>query len=185
MPTAESEVKSLAAILMGISVSDLVDVTPDNQSFVRRLYKDKGGKGFAAYTVTAGGYQGSIDTQTVIWIDNDCTVKGIKKIAFITSPANDNPPYTPPTQAEIDALFDRLVGKNINSLGSVDAITNATRTTNTLKGAITEALEAVSAIAPVNYTARVIGIVAASLAVLGFAAYIAVPKIIRRRKEQA
>ena len=181
----EAVIKNYAASLMGVASSDLKDVTPSGLTSVKKIYKS--GVGYAVYTVTYNGYGGAMDTETVIWISADGKIAGIEKINFITSPAMNG--YNPPSEAEIDALYDRLVGATVVTLSGIDAVSNATNTTNVIKGAITEAFTAVAAAiaaeqapeAPTSYAPRIIGIIAAALMVLGFAAYIAVPKIIRRR----
>ena len=139
LPKTDAEIKAIAATLMGVDATSFTNVTPDKSDFVKRVYKSS--KGYAVYTVTNDG-GGSMDTETLIHIDDKGKVAGIEKLAFITSPAIYG--YNPPTEADIDALYDRLVGATSSTLAGVDAVTGATNTTNTLKGALTEALAAVA-----------------------------------------
>ena len=187
MPTPEDEVKALAAELVGEGTT-LTDVTPSSASLVKRLYRADGTKGYVAYLVAISPNYGTVETETLLHIDSEGKIVSAKKLTWKVSDAVPEWGYNPPTDEEVDELYDSLVGKDSESIGDVDLKTGVTNTTERLIGSVSAALECVDSIAQpdggskADSTARIIGIVGVSVIVLGIAACIAVPKIIRRRK---
>ena len=188
LPKTDEEIASLSATLMGVSVDDLVNVTPEESGdHLKRVFKDKNGKGYAAYIVVMSThYEGQVETETLVHIGLDSTIKGINKLQWNVSAAAPDWGYNPPSADEVTALYGELVGKNSETIDSVDLATGATNTTTAMVGSVKEALEVVEGIIDAevgeNYLPRIIGIVVLAVGVLGFVAYIVIPKIISRRK---
>ena len=188
MPRTESEVISAASALVGGGAT-FTDITPKGTNLVRRVYKDNGGNGYVAYVVVISPNYGTVETETLIHIDNEGRIVGVKKLVWKTSDAMYG--YVPPTEETVDAFYAKLAGNNSESFASsftgegAEHVTNATGTTGRLVESITEALDVVDEIiiantAP-NNAARIVGIVALALAVLcpiGLGIY----TCIRRRK---
>jgi hypothetical protein len=143
MPTPEEEVKALAGELIGAD-PDFTDVTPSETKYLKRLYKDNGGKGYVAYVSSISSHYGTVDTENLIHIGNDGTVKNIKKLTWEVSPANPDHGYNPPSEEKLGEFYDGLVGKNSVSIEEVDLKTGATNTTTVLVSTIKEALGAVN-----------------------------------------
>ena len=141
MPTPEDEVKSFAGELIGAE-PDFTDVTPDNNTYLKRLYKDNGGNGYVAYVSSISSHYGTVDTENLIHIGNDGNVKNIKKLTWEVSPANPDWGYNPPSDEKLAEFYNGLVGKNSTSIDEVDLKTGATNTTTTLVASIKEALTA-------------------------------------------
>ncbi len=186
MPTSEEEVKAMAEELVGEGTA-LTDVTPNDASLVKRLYRAEGDNGYVAYLVAISPNYGTVETETLVHIDASGKIASVKKITWKVSDAVPEWGYNPPSEAAVDAFFGKLVGKDSKTIGDVDLKTGVTNTTERLIGCITAALENVDSLEKPNggdsdVTARVVGIVGISVIVLGIAAYIAVPKIIKRRK---
>ena len=111
--------------------------------------------------------------------------------------------YVPPTEQAVNEFYAKLKGHNLADFKDCfmgeepEHVTNATSTTSRLVESIAEALAEVNTLLnaedsgssdttsddPAENVARIIGISALSVMVLGLAAYIAVPKIIKRRKQ--
>ena len=190
MPTPEDDIKALAATLMGVEADALVNITPTDAANLRRLYKDEGGKGYAAYIVVMSThYEGQVETETLVYIGNDSKIKGINKLQWNVSAAAPDWGYNPPSEDEVDALYNRLVGKDsatIPSEGDAELKTGATNTSTAMVKSVSEALTAVdnyiASQRGVSYLPMIVGISIIALGILGFAAYLALPEIIRRRK---
>ncbi len=181
-PTPEADIIAAAGELLGVSGEALIDVTPSDTQLVKRVYRD-GVKGYAVYTVVINERYGRVETEALIHIGFDGKIKGIEKMTWKTSDAGWG--YEPPAESEADAFFGRLVGADAESIESVDMVTNATSTSTGLVNAVKEAFETVDGFdyEPQRSSApRIIGIVLLSLALVAFAAYLALPKIINRRK---
>ena len=140
LPREESEIESLAKTLSGSD--ELTNVTPEKLDDVKRIYK-AGSKGYVAYAVIISQY-GTVETETLIHIGSDGKIKNINKLVWKTSEAMYG--YVPPTEEEVNAFYERLVGAGTDSIGSVELVTNATNTSTNLVGAITEALSATDAL---------------------------------------
>ena len=138
MPTEETRVKELAKELVGKDV-ELVDVTPDNSTLVKKMYK-AGGDGYVAYVVVISSNYGTVETETLIHIGNDGKIVKINKMVWKTSDAIYG--YVPPTEDVVNEFYGRLPGNNSGSIGEVDLVTNATNTSTNLMNGIKEALTA-------------------------------------------
>ena len=175
MPTSEEDLFALASALVGEEVK-LLEVTPKDAEYLRRLYKDENGNGYLAYVVVISKNYGTVESEALIHIGNDGKIKGINKLTWKTSDAMYG--YVPPTADAVDAFYSRLSGTDSSSIGGVELVTNATNTSTNVVNSFKEALLAVDAI-EVNYAPRVIGIVALSLLLIGS---VAVFVIFRKRR---
>jgi len=144
MPTEEGEVMNAAAALLGVTVDKLINVTPEDSELVKRVYKTAAGTDYAVYAVTISQY-GTPDNEAVVHISRSGEIKALTKLLFKTSDAIYG--YVPPTEDQINAFYDRLVGATADTLEGIEATTNATNTSNSLKAALTEAITAVKDLA--------------------------------------
>ena len=144
MPTPEDEVKALAAKLIGAESADFTDVTPDDGKYIKKIYKDNGGRGYIAYVSSISAHYGTVDTENLIHIGADGKIKGIKKITWSVSDAAPNWGYNPPSDERLSELYASLNGKNSATIGEVDLKTGATNTTTVLVDTVKEALAAVA-----------------------------------------
>ena len=175
MPTSEEDLFALASALVGEEVK-LLEVTPKDAEYLRRLYKDENGNGYLAYVVVISKNYGTVESEALIHIGNNGKIKGINKLTWKTSDAMYG--YVPPTADVVDAFYSRLNGTDSSSIGGVELVTNATNTSTNVVNSFKEALSAVDAI-EVNYAPRVIGIVVLSLLLIGS---VAVFVIFRKRR---
>ena len=155
MPRAEDEVESLAAALVGEG-ADLENVTPEGEKFdfVKRIYKDKGGKGYVAYVVVISANYGTVETETLVHISNGGKIVGVNKLVWKTSDAMYG--YVPPEASVVDAFYATFAGKTLTQFkdayvkadenDQVEHVTNATNTTNNLVASILEAFEQIDAL---------------------------------------
>ena len=192
MPTDETTVKSLAAALVGEG-ADLETVEIGTNEYVRRLYRDKGGKGYVAYAVVISQY-GTPETETLIYTDNDGKIAGVKKITWKTSDAMYG--YVPPTEDVVDAFYAKLPGNDLASIESnftgegVELVANATSTSTKLVSSIIESLEIIEEAigtgeelpdTPADTTPRMVGIIILAVAFASVVAVIVI-KYARRRR---
>ncbi len=136
MPTEESRVKELAKELVGKDV-ELVDVTPDDTTLVKKMYK-AGSDGYVAYVVVISSNYGTVETETLIHIGNDGKIVKVNKMIWKTSDAMYG--YVPPTEDVVNEFYGRLPGNGSGTIGEVDLVTNATNTSTSLMNGIKEAL---------------------------------------------
>ena len=185
MPREESEVIILASQLVGEGAS-LTDVTPNGTKLVKRVYKDNGGKGYVAYAVVISPNYGTVETETLIHVDNAGKIVNVKKLVWKTSDAIYG--YVPPTEEAVNEFYGKLTNKSSQSIGDVELVTNATNTATRLLESISEALAVVDTLiannteVAENYTARIVGIVILSLGIVCPIALTVYKSIRRRRK---
>ena len=178
MPTPEAEVISLARQLVGEG-ADLESVDFGTAEYIRRIYKDKGGNGYVAYVVVISENYGTVESETLVHIGMDGRIKGVSKLTFKTSDAIYG--YVPPTEATVNAYYDRLPGNNAESLESVELVSNATNTSTNLRSSLMEALDVVEdLIANQKFdsdnTYKIIGISALAVALIIFTAAVVISK---------
>ena len=144
MPTPEAEVLTLADTLVG-GGADFVDVTEGDNEYVRRIYKDKNGKGYVAYVVVISSNYGTVETETLVHVGNNGKIKAINRLVWKTSDLIETPYYSfyPPSQDEVDAFYARLNGASSSTIDAVEHITGATTTSGGLKNSLKEALKVV------------------------------------------
>ena len=189
MPTAEATVKSLAEALIGEG-ADLEEIAIGKKDYTRRLYRDKGGKGYVAYVVVISQY-GTPETETLVYTDNDGKIVNIKKITWKTSDPMYG--YVPPTEDVVDAFYEKIPGNTLESFKSsftgegAELVTNATNTSKSLVASIIEALEIIKdseaddVDAPIDNTPRIVGIVILAVAFASATAVIVIKTVRRRR----
>ena len=140
LPREDSEIIALAKALLGTE-SELTDVTPEKMEFAKRIYK-AGDNGYVAYVLVMSGY-GAPETETLIHVGIDGTIKSFNKLVWKTSDPSDK--YTPPATEVVDAFYAKLPGKkasDLKALGNADLVSGATNTSTKLRDALVEALEA-------------------------------------------
>ena len=145
LPRQEAEIKALVVELLGEGTS-LTDITPDGVSLVKKVYRADGGKGYAVYVATISAHYGTVDTENIVHIGTDGTIKSIKKLTWSVSDAAPDLGYDPPSDEKLTEFYNGLIGKNSSNIGDVDLATGATNTTTTLVNTVTEALNVVDEI---------------------------------------
>ena len=150
LPRPETEIQSLAATLVGAG-ADLENVTPEGVKFdyVKRIYKDKGGKGYVAYVAVISANYGTVETETLVHISAGGKIVGVDKLVWKTSDAIYG--YVPPEESAVDAFYATFAGKTLaqfkdayvktSDTDEVEHITNATNTTGNLVASLLEAFE--------------------------------------------
>ena len=168
LPTAEADIIAAAKDMIGKDV-ELVDITPASTEYLKRLYKSS--EGYIAYTVVISQY-GTVETETLIHIDNTGKIVSVKKMIWKTSDAMYG--YVPPTEEVVDAFYARLPGNSLGTIGDVELVSNATNTSTNLMNAISEALTAADAEIAKDKaddnTARVVGIAVIAASIVAAAA---------------
>jgi hypothetical protein len=145
-----------------------------------------------AYAVAISPNYGTVETETLIYINNQGEITDIEKILWKVSDPAPDWGYNPPDDQRVDKLYNDFIGKNLDTVGEVDLATGATASGTRLVECITKALMLVDtlegsgdngdAVPTVNNTARVVGIAVVAVMVVGIAAAIALPIITKRRK---
>ena len=184
MPSPEERVIELSAELLGVDADELVDVTPGGAEYVKRIYRHNGREGYAVYVAVISEHYGTVETETILHVNRKGVIENVNKMVWSVSPAKPEYGYNPPDEAEVKALYDSLVGKSSATVEDVDVKTGATNTATNLVKSVTEALTLTDEIIETEKSPlpRILGIVILSLALLGFIAYLIVPKFIKRRK---
>ena len=148
MPTPEEEILGVAAGMVGEG-SEFSDVTPTERTFVKRVYRENGGKGYVAYLVVINERYNRIETETLVYVGNDGKIKDVKKLIWKTSDAGWG--YEPPTEEAVNPFYESLKGKSLSDLEALSAletndgqlVTNATSTSKALVGALIEGVKAI------------------------------------------
>lgn len=183
LPTGEEEIISLSRELIGKDV-ELTDVTPVERNYVRRVYRASGNNGYIVYAVVISKNYGTVETETLLHVNNDGSIVNVKKLTWKTSDAMYG--YVPPTEETVNAFYETLPGKNSDSIKGVDLVANATNTSTSLVASISEGLLAVERIesdGSVNYLPRIVGISVLAAALIAFAVCKALPVIIEKRRK--
>ena len=170
MPTPESELLELAGVLVG-NDEGFESIPLENNKYLRRLYKNKGGKGYVAYVVVISANYGTVESEALIYIGNDGKIKGLNKLTWKTSDAIYG--YVPPSAEDVDAFYNRLSGTSSSTIDSVELVTNATNTSTNVINSFKEALAAADAVRAneKSIAPRVIGITVLIVAIGSFAAF--------------
>lgn len=136
----EAEIIALAKELVGED-AEFTNFTPGNIESVQRVYRENSGKGYVVYTLAVSPNYGTPETETLIYINNEGKVAGIKKLYWKVS----DPMYgfVPPEEAEVDGFFSRFENVTSETVGAVDVLSGVTQTSNRLKAAFAEAFEVV------------------------------------------
>ena len=179
LPREESEIEERAKALYGNQSKNLVSITPEDTTYVKRVYKERGSADYVAYAFAYSQY-GTPEFEFLVHVDESGTVKAVDKILWKVSDPKPEWGYIPPTEQEVNIFFESFVGKNANDVLSVDAASGATNTSGRVKDAAFETLSV--KIVEVDYTARIIGIVLLALSVCSIVAYTVITR--KRRGEK-
>jgi len=142
---SDEEIIALAKELVGAD-SEFTNLTPGNIENVQRVYRENSGKGYVVYTLAISPNYGTPETETLIYINNEGKVAGLKKLYWkVSDPADyGTVSFTPPEAAEVDSFFGRFKNVTSETVGSVEALSGVTQTSNRLKAAFAEAFQVVS-----------------------------------------
>lgn len=154
---------------------ELVEKDEDMPNTVRSVFRQKDGKGYAFHIATRRNKWSPIESEGIVTADKNGTITGVKMLQWVVGYDKEVTDKAPEMTEEI---LNSYVGRNKSNIDMVDHATHATESSDAFKNAVRGALE-------VTYPAKpytVIGIVILSLALLGFIAYLIVPKFIKRRK---
>ena len=137
----------------------------DTDGAVKRMLVETSGKGKVLYIHTYAQYGGGLETETLIAVNEENVITGIKNLNWtVGHNENSNPPA--PSKEKVDAFFKGFVGKSLEDIETVELVTNATGTATNVRVAVTEALEMLEK--KPNYLYRVLGISVISLLIEGF-----------------
>ena len=150
MPTSEEQIFAFVAEMLKDDSLSFTNITPENTTFVRRIYRENSGKGFIAYLVVVNERYQRIETETIICVGNDGSIKDIKKLIWKTSDAGWG--YEPPAENAENPMYESLKGKNYAALKALydletndgQLVTNATTTSKSLINSIIEAVLAIN-----------------------------------------
>ena len=184
LPKTDEEIITLATSLVGEGAT-FEDVTPEGGKLVKRVYKEKSGKGYVAYLVVISPDYGTVETETLVHFSNSGKIAGVSKLTWKTSDAIYG--YEPPTPEVVDEFYAKLKGNDSKSFAAkftgegAEVVANATNTTGRLAESIAEAFGIVDDVKPISYAPRTVGIIILAVALASVVA-IVVFKIVRRRK---
>jgi hypothetical protein len=182
IPRAEEELLTLAKDFYaanGGSADGLEVSVPEDTTFVKRIYREKGKQYCVAYAVSISQY-GTPEFELLVYIGADGSVQDISKILWKVSDARPDWGYNPPTEDKVDEFFDSFVGKNEETVSSVDIENGTTNTSGKLRDAVAECF-GYGGEPTVSYAARIIGIAVICSALIGFVAIL----IINRKRRAA
>ena len=134
---------------------------------------------YVAYALVYSPNYGTPEIEFLVHVDENGTIKAIDKILWKVSDPKPEWGYIPPTEAEVDALFESFIGKNANSITSVDISTGATNTSGRARDAALETLE-ISISLEKSYAPRIIGI-----SIIAVSAIVAVTLAVINKKRRA
>lgn len=177
LPRSEEELLALAAEIMPKAKS-FKNITPDDTTLLKRLYKDTAGNGYVAYVHTYAQHGGGLESETLLAISPEGEILAVNNIFWKVGHNLDYGPPPPPTEEAVDAFFNRFVGVTRDEVSSVELITDATGTSLNVTDAVNEALVAIPS---ADMTPRIVGITVLALALVGVCAVVVI-KAVRRRK---
>ena len=148
LPTPESELLEIAAGMVGEGAT-FTDVTPDENTYVKKIYRDNGGRGYIVYTVVINERYQRVETETLIYVGMDGKIKNIARLTWKTSDAGWG--YEPPAEELVVAFYDSLIGADLaklEELNTIEVDANpdgllVTGATSTSKGLLTALIEGV------------------------------------------
>ncbi len=149
LPSSEEDI-ILWAEEMVASGAGLVNVTPTGYNeCLKRVYRDKGGRGYVAYLVVTSERYNRVETETLVYVGNDGRIKNVKRIVFKTSDAGWG--YVPPEESAVEVFYARLVGKDLSDLqaiysgagGGETLVTGATSTSGSLVNSLIVGVSAI------------------------------------------
>lgn len=175
LPRTDDELIALASEIMP-EANKFKNITPEDTTLLKRLYKDTAGNGYVAYIHTYAQHGGGLESETIISISTDGEILAVNNIFWKVGHNIEIAPPPPPSDEAVKAFFDSYVGITKEEIESVELITDATGTSQNVSDAIREAL--VSVPAQESNLPRIIGI-----AILSLSAVTAVAVIIFKRRK--
>ena len=150
LPRTDAEIEALAKEFAGED-TQLESVAVENTTNVKRVYRVSGNKGYIAYLVVMSQY-GTVETETIVHVENNGKIKDINKLIWKTSDAMYG--YIPPETALVDAFYESLKGKSVSELEELKLldddndetshggllVTQGTKTSGRLLGSLIEAI---------------------------------------------
>ena len=80
LPKTDSEIKAIFEDMAKTGL-DLVDITPSDSGALKRIYKDKGGKGYFAYVVTSTQYV-KVESEGAVYIDVNGDIADLRLLTW-------------------------------------------------------------------------------------------------------
>ena len=173
-PREIDEIEELAKELYGAGAENLEYTVPEDSTYIGLIFRESGSKSYVAYAFSYSQY-GSPDLEFLVYVDSNGSIKAVKKLLWKVSDAAPDWGYNPPSEERVNELFASLVGKNANTVGSVDIETGATNTAGQVRDAALEALGFFEG-AKTCYAPRIIGISALVLGAIISAAAVVIYK---------
>ena len=140
IPSKESEIEALAKALYGEGAENLKTSIPEDTEYVKRIYKEEGKSSYVAYAFCISQY-GTPEFEFLVSVGENGSIKAVEKILWKVSDPKPEWGYNPPTDEEVNGLFNSFVGKNSSNVSEVDIETGATNTAGRVRDAALEALE--------------------------------------------
>lgn len=163
LPKTDDEIKALAKELIPEASEFVALDTEGAASTVKRLYKDKGGKGYVAYVVTSTEWV-PVESEGIIAFDANGKITDLRLLTWtVGGEGKDNP---------TDAFVQSFLGKTPEELDGVEFITEVTRSSVNFRDAVRSAGELI--VPPSVPWARIVGISALVLAVAVTAATVVI-----------
>ena len=177
IPREISEIEALAKELYANPSANLEMTQLEGYEYTALLFKESNSSAYVAYAFAYSQY-GTPEFEFLIHVDSVGSIKAVKKILWKVSDPAPNWGYNPPSEAEVDAFFASFVGKNANTVTSVDVSTGATNTASKVRDAALETLNATVSEEDdgFKYTARAVGIAAFAIGAIATAAAIVINK---------
>ena len=133
-----------AAGMAGKAVNLKQTSLPSDAQNLLALWYDQNGTGFYAYVTVISASYGTVESEALINIDLDGKIAGVRLLTWKTSDAIYG--YVPPTMAEAEAFYARLVGADLTTIDTVELVSNATNTSTNVINSFKEALTYVKSI---------------------------------------
>lgn len=168
----DEEILSIAAELSGGRYEKIEAEGMPKQ--VLGVYKETSGNGYALHIATRTEWR-PLETDGVVTVNSSGEITGVRMVEWIVGYDKEKLDKAPICE---DYFINSIIGKTKDDFVLVDLVTHATNTSNNFLDPLGEALE-------ILYPVRVysiIGIIGVAVIVLAISACIAVPKIIKRRK---
>lgn len=179
IPREISEIEARAKALYGNSAVEFECTELEGFRYARLLFRESGKSSYVAYALVYSPNYGTPEIEFLVHVDENGVVKGVDKLLWKVSDPKPEWGYIPPTEAAVDALFESFIGKNANSITSVDISTGATNTSGRARDAALETLE-ISISLEKSYAPRIIGI-----SIIAVSAIVAVTLAVINKKRRA
>ena len=143
---------------------ELMELSGDAPSAIKRIYKETAGRGYVAFIRTEG-WGGAVGTEALVYFDTLGTIKNVKLLIWNVG-----------HNVSGDDYAKSFIGTNKDTVKNIEYLSGATGTSQPLRDAIVAAFDYIPTHFP---TARIIGIV---ILVLSIAAAAAVTVIYKKRR---